>query len=202
MKSKVKKNAQIPLPTPVSSIRQRAQNLMNSLDPVANALNSWLPESDALKLIHELQVHQIELELQISELLLANKEDKDFADQYTELYDFSKAGYFSFSAEGKLVDLDNPTSKEFSNNTLVLKNKHFVFFVSKDVKPAFDKFYQETFESLAEEIFDVSVLTNQKVPRYTQLNCIKTENGERCLVTIIDITGFKKLSDPKENPFS
>ena len=63
-------------------LRQKAED---SLKKKPSKSGSQLSEGDALKLIQELQVHQIELELQNEELLLA---------KYTELYDFAPSGYF------------------------------------------------------------------------------------------------------------
>jgi PAS domain-containing protein len=61
-------------------------------------------ESEKLKLIHELEVHQIELELQNEELLLAKQQADSAIQKYTELYDFSPSGYFTLSREGIIID--------------------------------------------------------------------------------------------------
>ena len=45
-----------------------------------------LPEADFLKLIHELQVHQVELELQNKELILAKEQAELAAQKFTALY--------------------------------------------------------------------------------------------------------------------
>jgi hypothetical protein len=54
-------------------------------------------EVTTLKLIHELEVHQIELEMQNEELLLA----KEQAEQAIKLYDYAPSGYFTLSQDGK-----------------------------------------------------------------------------------------------------
>ncbi|MEY4052333.1 MAG: hypothetical protein RIR64_1318, partial [Bacteroidota bacterium] len=61
-------------------------------------------EVEKLKLIHELEVHQIELELQNEELLLAKQQADSAIEKYTELYDFSPSGYFTISREGIIID--------------------------------------------------------------------------------------------------
>jgi hypothetical protein len=49
-------------------------------------------EEDPLRLLHELQVHQIELEMQNVELRKVRDELETALDAYTDLYEFSPAG--------------------------------------------------------------------------------------------------------------
>src|SRR5665648_437923 len=60
-------------------------------------------EADILKLVHELEVHQIELEIQNQELKAARSVAQDVTDRYTDLYDFAPLGYFTLSKEGKII---------------------------------------------------------------------------------------------------
>ena len=65
-------------PNDLPKIRKKAEEIVKKLSSTKNALRSWMPEADALKLIHELQVHQIELQLQNEELILANEQIEKF----------------------------------------------------------------------------------------------------------------------------
>ena len=56
-------------------------------------------EADVKKLLHELQVHQIELEMQNEELTLANLTAETALKKYTMLYDFAPMGYFTLDSE-------------------------------------------------------------------------------------------------------
>ena len=69
--------------------------------------------SDLHKLIHELGVHQIELEMQNEELVRANEEAEaarkqaiDVKEKYIELYDFAPTGYFTLSKEDSILDIN------------------------------------------------------------------------------------------------
>ncbi len=54
------------------------------------------------RLVHELEVHQIQLEMQNEELLQARAEVEAILAQYTDLYDFAPVGYFTLERDGAI----------------------------------------------------------------------------------------------------
>ena len=69
-------------------------------------LDKSVLESDVKKLMHELQVHQIELEMQNEELMQANETAETALRKYTMLYDFAPMGYFTLESDGSITDLN------------------------------------------------------------------------------------------------
>jgi PAS domain S-box-containing protein len=56
------------------------------------------------KLIHELEVHQIELEMQNEVLQRSQMETADERRKYTDLYDFAPVGYFTLDRKGRIIE--------------------------------------------------------------------------------------------------
>ena len=64
------------------------------------------PVEDAQRLVHELQVHQIELELQNEELRRSQQETLEALAKYANLYDFAPLGYFTCDADGLILEIN------------------------------------------------------------------------------------------------
>ena len=113
------------------NLRQMAEELLKKrpLKP-----GSKLSEADFLKINHELHVHQIELEFQNEELILANEQAEVAAKKYTKLYDFAPSGYFTLSKDGRIIELNLCGSQMLGKDRSHLKNSLFTFFVSDDTK--------------------------------------------------------------------
>ncbi len=61
---------------------------------------SGLPETEVRKLMHGLQVHQMEIELQNEELRHARLELESTRNRFLTLYDFAPAGYVTLDGQG------------------------------------------------------------------------------------------------------
>jgi len=141
-----------------------------------------------MKLIHELEVHQIELEMQNEELMLARSAALEEAEKYTELYDFAPSGYFTLSKECKIVDINLFGSQMLGKERSKLKNSRFDVFISNETKPIFSLFFEKVFESKTKETCEVALSTEGKLLTYVILSGIIDKDPEYCLLTAVDIT--------------
>jgi len=169
-------------------LRQKAEELLQK-KPSKSGLQP--SETEVLKLIHEFEIHQIELEMQNEELMVAKEQTEVAAEKYAELYDFAPSGYFTLSREGKIIELNLCGSQMLGKERSQLINSRFGFFVSDDTKPIFNLFLKKLFKSKTRESCEVTLLTNGNLTEYVHVTGIVTENGEQCHVIVIDITELK-----------
>ena len=174
-----------------SEAKSRRQVAEELLKKNSTEITTIPTEAETLKLIHELQVQQIELELQNEELMLAKVAEYESALKYIELYDSAPSGYFTISKDGKIEELNLTGSKMLGKTREELKNNMFGSFVSEDTKPVLAEFLSKVFNSKDKESCEVKLVTSGKQPMYVYLTGIVTKTGNHCLVTMVDVTDRK-----------
>ncbi|WKL44531.1 PAS domain-containing hybrid sensor histidine kinase/response regulator [Flavobacterium sp. ZE23DGlu08] len=153
--------------------------------------DSKLSEVETLKLIHELEVHQIELEMQKEELILAKEEAEMAMQKYTELYDFAPSGYFTLTNSGKIAQLNLTGSQLLQKDRSKLINSQFGFFISDDTKPIFNEFLSNVFHSNRKECCEVKLFLENNFTINVYLTAVLFENRNEALITAVDITQLK-----------
>jgi len=154
-------------------------------------------EADVLKLIHELEVHQIELELQNEELKRSRAREAELAtEKYVALYDFAPSGYFTISRESEIVDLNLSGAEMLGKDRSHLKNRDFTSFVSTDTREIFSEFLANVFTGKHKQTCEISIKSNGNSVRYVHLSGIISEDREYCMITMVDITD-RKLAEEK-----
>ncbi|MBN1989345.1 MAG: PAS domain-containing sensor histidine kinase [Bacteroidales bacterium] len=148
--------------------------------------------SESLKLIHELEVHQLELEIQNEELMLSRKLAVESADKYIELYNSSPVGYFTLLKDGTIVELNLSGSQMLGKDRLKLMNSHFGFFVTDDTKAIFNHFILQLFSNKTKETCEVDILNNRNRTITTHLTGMISKDRDRCRLNVIDITRLKQ----------
>ncbi|GEJ55486.1 hybrid sensor histidine kinase/response regulator [Anaeromyxobacter diazotrophicus] len=83
-------------------LRRRAEERLERQKPARTPP----PRAAARRLVHELEVHQVELELQNEELRATRLEAEAAAKRYAELYEFAPLGYATLSGDGRLRALN------------------------------------------------------------------------------------------------
>jgi len=148
-------------------------------------------ESDVKKLLHELQVHQIELEMQNDELVKANEAAETALRKYTMLYDFAPMGYFTLEPDGSICELNFTGAEMIGDKRISLVGANFKLFISEASKPEFDKFFKRIYSSNSRESCTVKLGQDNKPLRLVYMEGIVLSGDTQCLLSVIDVSSFK-----------
>jgi PAS domain S-box-containing protein len=134
--------------------------------PVADA--AALPAED---LLHELQVHQIELEMQNETLRQTQTALEEARDRYVDLYEFAPVGYLTLSAEGTIVEINLTSVKLLGVERRQLLLHPFVACVAHGDRDA----WQRQFESIKQHgephSMDLALLRGDGTVFQAQIEC-------------------------------
>jgi len=156
-------------------------------------------ESDTRRLVHELQVHQIELEMQNEELAQTRAVVEALLRQYTDLYDFAPVGYFTLARDGAIhqVNLAGANLLGVERGKLIMRR--FGVFVSAQSRTTFNTFLEKVFGSQQKETCDVALLNDGADPfwAHTEATVSDASRGQRevCHAVVSDITVRKQAEE-------
>lgn len=154
-----------------------------------------LTEADSLRLIHELHVHQIELELQNKELQEARAQLEQNLKRYTDLYDFAPTGYFTVTSDGAVRELNCAGAALFGQERSDLIGKRLGLWVSEENRVVFAAFLNRLVGS-AEETCEVTLDLDGAPPRQSaRFEGMGVGSGmdRSCRLVVVDITERKRI---------
>jgi PAS domain S-box-containing protein len=173
-------------------LRLRAEELCKKKPSQSGQI---LSETETRNALYELEVRQIELELQNEELRHLWAKTEVINDKYTGLFDFTPTGYFMLSQEGKIIELNLSGANMLGKERQSLKNSRFGSCIAENARPVFNSFLLKVFTSRNKENCEVTISNQDLVPTCVSLTGIVAENGEQCLVTMVDITERKRAEE-------
>ncbi len=150
---------------------------------------------DTLRLIEELQIHQIELEMQNEQLEQARATTEAALERYTDLYDFAPAGYFTLDRNETIRQANLTGSELLGVNRSMLVNRRFGLFVAENSRPDFRAFAEKVFASQSQEACEALLLREGKSPFHARIEARTFADGQECRFVVTDITERKRAEE-------
>jgi signal transduction histidine kinase len=153
-------------------------------------------QADTQRLLQELQIHHIELELQNEELKQAKAEVDAALEKYADLYDFAPVGYFSLDAQGLILEVNLTGAALLATDRSRLTDRRFQLFVVPQSRPAFNDFLEKIFAGHEKQVCEVSLQAAGRAAFWADLQAMSavTLGGVRkwCRVAVIDVAARKQ----------
>jgi PAS domain S-box-containing protein len=90
--------------TPTESVRELRRRAEEKFKAYESATQELISPEETIRLLHDLRVHQIELEMQNEALLSTKHALRDSLTRYFDLYDLAPVGYLALSEQGLIQE--------------------------------------------------------------------------------------------------
>ena len=189
----MKKNPNQPLNA--AELRRRAEQRLKHQRPKGRGQRTKL---ETARLVHELEVHQIELEMQNEELQRARAKVDALLAQYTDLYDFAPTGYFNLARDGTILAVNLTGARLLGLERAQLLNRRFGFLLSEADRPAFNAFLEKTFAGKDREGCEVALLRAETAPLFVHVEAVVSEGRRECRAAVLDVTRHHRAEAERE----
>jgi two-component system sensor histidine kinase DegS len=150
--------------------------------------------ADTRRLLHELQVHQIELEMQNEELREARDKMEAGLEKYSELYDFAPIGYLTLDHAGGIREANLAAASLLGVPRAPLMQRRLMQFVAPADRGLFANFLGQVFAGQDRRECDLQLLLKEKPPVDVRLRANLFESGQACRMAVLDITAHKRAA--------
>ncbi len=124
---------------------------------------------DIERLVHELQVHQIELEMQNDELRKAQEEIEESRRKYVDLYDFAPVGYFTLDKNAGIIEANLTGANLLGFERTRLFKSLFIHFIMPEERDLFMKFWRKFDENPGRQSCELRLKTEASGPLWVGL---------------------------------
>ncbi|MCD6050884.1 MAG: histidine kinase [Verrucomicrobia bacterium] len=150
------------------------------------------PQAEPSRMLHELEVHQIELEMQNEELRKTRDAMETGLEKYSDLYDFAPIGYLTLNPAGNVIEANLAAASLLGTHRSALAGRRFSDFVSSPDRAGCIAFLQQVFRRKTKGEYDARLQPTGKTPVDVQMRAIMAHSGKECRVALADVTEHKR----------
>jgi PAS domain-containing protein len=171
----------------MNELRHRATKLAFE-SPRSPKVGNLVPGlDDAHRLIQELEIHQIELELQAEELRLARDEAERALARYTELFEFAPVGYLNIDRWGIVRQANLFAFRLLGVERSALIGMRLDALISAKGKLLIDALLTKAFEYRTKQSCETVIQRGERESLTAEIVALVAEDGQECRVIITDI---------------
>jgi diguanylate cyclase (GGDEF)-like protein/PAS domain S-box-containing protein len=177
-----------------STLRQRAVKILSErrlTEPKVTSIE------DARRLIAELQVHQIELELQNDELRRTQEQLALEREKYADLYNFAPVAYFTLDEHDIILDLNLNAAELLGNERKYLIGHPLAPYLPPDSLRKFIETRQAAFETKQPQVCDLTIRRRKGSESHVHARTVAldllNDAPQRWRTVMTDITERKRM---------
>jgi|GEM_PF-539151 len=191
----------------LKALRRQAEALLNAGHK--KRLDITGSSEEMQRLVHELAVYQIELEMQQDELLQTRAELEESLECYTDLYDFAPLGYLTLSSDGTINQVNLTATTLLGTDRTSLQGDRFGSFIAAEDLPVFNSMLERVFSTKVHSTCEVTLLSEGTFPSRSdspvsgngavlnshmiRIDAVLSKDETECRAVISDISMQKKI---------
>jgi two-component system cell cycle sensor histidine kinase/response regulator CckA len=168
-----------------AALRQRAEEVLQRQPEELREM----PPEDIQHLIHELQVHQIELEMQNEELHRTQRELEASRDRYSDLYDFAPVGYFTLSEKGLILEANLTSATMLRAERGRLIKRPLTRFIASEDQDIYYFHRKQLFETQAPQVCELRMVRKDGSQFWARMEAIVAQARTETLDSARDKLG-------------
>ncbi len=174
-------------PAPTTDLRAEAEGRLRCAPPDANEAAS------RDELLHELQVHRIELEMQNESLRQTQVAMEESRDRYANLYEFSPVAYLTLSADGLITDINLTGTSLLGEDRAKLLRRRFAPFIAPEERNSWHVFFAHALRHGVRNSCETKLTRKDGTVFDVRVDCLSPTDGTPELrIALSDITELKR----------
>jgi PAS domain S-box-containing protein len=178
-----------------ADLRQQAEKkLIASKTKVPRSLSV----KETKSMLHELRVHQIELEMQNEELRRAQAELKASQARYFDLYDLAPVGYCSLSEQGLILGANLTLTTMLGVTRDALVKQPLTSFIRKENQDIYYLHRKRLFETGTAQTCELRIMKKDGFAFWARLEATAARDDDGkpiCRVVLSDVSAGKKVEE-------
>ncbi|NRF68206.1 PAS domain S-box protein [Aquincola sp. S2] len=177
------------LPAALDELRVQAESRVAEL---LRRRITKLEPADIAQLVHELGVHQIELEMQNEQLRQAQVALEASRDRYLGLFEHAPVAYLTFELDGRIVEANGRAAALLDRTIEQLLRLHFVELIEPVDRPAYHRAYSTLLRGVGAQLAELRLRVGNGALRFVDLQiALVADDGtgqSQCRAALIDTT--------------
>jgi PAS domain S-box-containing protein len=185
-------------PEQAAELRRLAEEITRKSEAASPENIEALSPEETRRILHELRVHQIEMEMQNEELRRAQAELDASRSRYYDLYDLAPVGYVTLSEKGMILEANLTAATLWGSARDHLAKRplsHFILPADQDI---FYRHHKLLFETGLPQAYEIRMLRQDGKTLWAQLATTATQDADGatvCRTVISDITDRKEAEE-------
>ncbi len=177
------------------STKERQVEMRRQAEQRTKASTARTPSADE-GLIHDLQVHQIELEMQNEELHKAQEQLSESLEKYADLFDFAPVGYITSDRVGNILETNHTFASQLDRERARLLDTPIWLHVATEDRRRLQLHLDQVFTTNDRQSCELRLEKQDGRKFYAQLDSIPVPDGDGarlCRTSVTDISARKGI---------